>query len=345
MIIEYLPIESVKLDENQPRKIFDEDSLEKLKNSIAQKGIEVPLIVRECNEQDSIYILLDGERRLRSAKILGLKEVPCIIDCVKSAYPIISNFDARTKQLRLDFLKNKLTGEELDKALYELWISFENLSPEVLTAMGIKTSLHRDWRIPYISKETGIGYTQITMSLNKEDFKKRNENFHKKITGIIKSDPVKNKRYNRILSETSRHEGLREDDEKRKTVIEEYINEAISGDGKEFRENLKKISETKNPTEKEVREMFGLPSVKVEDTLNSPNPNPDHPDLSKYNKSVSELNTFFKEIVDEIDNYVAAIVGIEHAIKHLDSKSITKLKASALRVLELFEKRVSDEQS
>ena len=65
MIVEYLPVESIKTDNNQPRKIFDEDSLEQLKGSIREKGIEVPLIVREYEDKDSIYILLDGERRFR----------------------------------------------------------------------------------------------------------------------------------------------------------------------------------------------------------------------------------------------------------------------------------------
>ena len=122
MIVEYLPVESIKMDGNQPRKIFNEDSLEQLKGSIKGKGIEVPLIVRECEGSDSIYILLDGERRLRSAKSLSLKEVPCIIDNLKSVHPKIQEVDVVSKQLRLDFLKNKLTCEELDLALYDLWL-------------------------------------------------------------------------------------------------------------------------------------------------------------------------------------------------------------------------------
>jgi len=275
MNIEYLPIESIKIDSNQPRKIFNEESLKQLKESIKEKQIEVPLIVRECEEDDSIYILLDGERRLRSAQSLNMKEVPCIIDKLKSIHPRMQEIDVVSKQLRLDFLKNKLTGDELDVALYDLWLSLETVPQEVLTSMGIRSSANRDWRIPFISKETGIGYTQISMSLNKEDFKKRNKDFHEKIKSEMKSDPYKNKRYNRILGETARHEGLRNDDAKRKTVIEEYLNEAISGDGKELRDNLKKISETKSPTETQVREMFGL----------NDSPNPNHPDFPSPRRS------------------------------------------------------------
>ena len=61
---------------NQPRKIFTEESIIKLADSIRQHGIIQPLVVRkvECH-----YELVAGERRLRASKELGLKAVPCII--------------------------------------------------------------------------------------------------------------------------------------------------------------------------------------------------------------------------------------------------------------------------
>jgi hypothetical protein len=321
MNIEYLPIESIKIDSNQPRKIFDEESLGQLKESIREKNIEVPLIVRECKENDSIYILLDGERRLRSAKSLNMREVPCIIDNLKSVHPKMQEIDVVSKQLRLDFLKNKLTGEELDEAVYNLWLSLEILSSEELDSMGIKSSPNRDWKVPFISRETGIGYTQIKMSLNKEDFKKRNEDFHKKIYADIKDDPIKSKRYNRILGETSRHGGFRSDDDKRKTVIEEYINEAISGDGKELRENLKKISETANPTEKEVREMFGLEGKPKVDT--------NHPHF--------KFSTRFGEILLKANEQLTALEELKDNFKYIESNYIVQLKTRLVKMLKILD--------
>ena len=341
MIVEYLPLESIKLDSQQPRKIFNEESLEQLKESIRVKGIEVPLIVRECEEQDSIYIVLDGERRLRCATVLKLKEVPCIIDNVPSIHPKVSEIAVVSKQLRLDFLKDKLTGEELDRAIYELWISLGNLPQEILNIMGVKSSASRDWRVPYISREIGIGYTHITMSLNKEDFKQRNKKFHDKILKDVKDDLTKSRRYNRILGETSRHEGLRADDEKRKTVIEEYMNEAISGDGKELRERLKKISETKNPSEEQVREMFGLPKEAKKESLESPNPS--DPDLSRYNKDLPELEAYFREVVDKIYECQGHIVSLKHALKRFDPNYRTRLRASVYRMLEIINEYDSGE--
>jgi len=61
---------------NQPRKIFTEESILKLADSIRQYGIIQPLVVRKNGEN---YELVAGERRLRAAKELGLKTVPCII--------------------------------------------------------------------------------------------------------------------------------------------------------------------------------------------------------------------------------------------------------------------------
>ncbi len=66
----------IKPNPSQPRKHFYSDELTKLAKSISQEGILQPLIIR-INEGE--YQLVSGERRLRAAKIAGLKTVPCII--------------------------------------------------------------------------------------------------------------------------------------------------------------------------------------------------------------------------------------------------------------------------
>ena len=66
----------IKPNPSQPRKSFYSDELTKLAKSISQEGILQPLIVRI---NDGEYELVSGERRLRAAKIAGLKTVPCII--------------------------------------------------------------------------------------------------------------------------------------------------------------------------------------------------------------------------------------------------------------------------
>lgn len=61
---------------NQPRKNFNEDSLQELADSIKQYGIIEPLIVQK---NGSMYKIIAGERRWRAARIAGLKEIPVIV--------------------------------------------------------------------------------------------------------------------------------------------------------------------------------------------------------------------------------------------------------------------------
>ena len=71
-----LKINDVEPNKNQPRRIFNEDSLIELSESIKQHGIVQPLVVAK---QKDYYEIIAGERRWRAAKIAGLKEVPVII--------------------------------------------------------------------------------------------------------------------------------------------------------------------------------------------------------------------------------------------------------------------------
>ena len=71
-----LDIAKVEPDRNQPRKTFDEDELEELAESIKEKGILIPLLVRS---QEDYYQIIAGERRWRAARKAGLKKVPVIV--------------------------------------------------------------------------------------------------------------------------------------------------------------------------------------------------------------------------------------------------------------------------
>jgi len=66
----------------QPRKIFDEDSLQDLTNSIKERGIIQPIIVRKSSDDNSKYEIIAGERRWLAAQKAGLHEVPVVINDV-----------------------------------------------------------------------------------------------------------------------------------------------------------------------------------------------------------------------------------------------------------------------
>lgn len=71
-----ISINLIKNNSEQPRKIFDNDKILELSESIKNHGIVQPLILRKV---DNSYIIVAGERRWRAAKLAGLKEVPAII--------------------------------------------------------------------------------------------------------------------------------------------------------------------------------------------------------------------------------------------------------------------------
>lgn len=71
-----LPVGDIDANPNQPRKLFDDERLAELSQSIAEYGVISPLTVRLHYGR---YELVSGERRLRAARMAGLKKVPCII--------------------------------------------------------------------------------------------------------------------------------------------------------------------------------------------------------------------------------------------------------------------------
>lgn len=74
-----LPVEFIIASRANPRKDFDADQLEDLTNSIREKGVMQPLLVRPSDQGPDIYEIIAGERRWRAAQRAGLHEVPVII--------------------------------------------------------------------------------------------------------------------------------------------------------------------------------------------------------------------------------------------------------------------------
>ena len=75
-------VEEIMPNRAQPRRVFDQNSLIELSESIREHGLLQPIVVRECEEVvGSVfkYELIAGERRLRACKMAGLTEIPCIL--------------------------------------------------------------------------------------------------------------------------------------------------------------------------------------------------------------------------------------------------------------------------
>ena len=74
--VQYIPLGRIRPNPQQPRQGFDEVGLAELAASIRSCGILQPLTVRRAGDG---YELVAGERRLRAARIAGLREVPCLV--------------------------------------------------------------------------------------------------------------------------------------------------------------------------------------------------------------------------------------------------------------------------
>lgn len=74
--VEQVHVKSIKPNPYQPRKIFDEDAIQELCDSIKEHGILQPIIVRK---KGTAYEIVAGERRFRAAKLAGLDELPAIV--------------------------------------------------------------------------------------------------------------------------------------------------------------------------------------------------------------------------------------------------------------------------
>lgn len=75
--LNFIRITNIEPDRNQPRKVFNRDSLDELSASIAQHGVLQPIIVKPL--ENGQYRIISGERRWRAARLAGITEIPALI--------------------------------------------------------------------------------------------------------------------------------------------------------------------------------------------------------------------------------------------------------------------------
>ena len=106
----YLCTEDIDPCPVQPRKNFDEESLSELSESIKSYGILNPLTVRMRGGK---YELVAGERRLRAARLAGLKEVPCMLVDVNMEGASLIALVENLQRKDLDFIEEALGINQL----------------------------------------------------------------------------------------------------------------------------------------------------------------------------------------------------------------------------------------
>lgn len=130
-----IDVELIKANPNQPRKIFDEERLKELSESIKRHGLLQPVTV--IRDNDDTYILVAGERRLRAHKLAGLPTIKAIITNIEELQlreiAIIENIqrdDLNIIELAYSYAQlineHNITHEELSNRVFKSRTSITN---------------------------------------------------------------------------------------------------------------------------------------------------------------------------------------------------------------------------
>ena len=79
VVVKPIPLVQISPNPDQPRKTFNERELKELAESIREKGVLVPIILRSVQNKPYLYEIVAGERRYRAAQMAGLSEIPALV--------------------------------------------------------------------------------------------------------------------------------------------------------------------------------------------------------------------------------------------------------------------------
>ncbi len=161
----YCNIADIQVNPHQPRTEFDQAKIEELAQSIKEKGIIQPLLVREM---DIGYQLIAGERRLRAAKLAGLSRVPIIVKNVSEEeqieYSLIEN-------LQREDLNPIEEAEAYKKLMHDYDYTQQKLSQVLGKDRATIANLVRLLKLPSMIKkslahnEISVGHARCLLSI------------------------------------------------------------------------------------------------------------------------------------------------------------------------------------
>ena len=122
-----IPQEDILPNRSQPRNRFDTDALEGLAESIRQNGVLQPLIVRRT--ENGMYELIAGERRLRAARIVGVRRLPCIVMDVSNERSAVFALLENVQRQDLGFFEEA-------EAMFQIMVQFDLTQEDVAARLG-----------------------------------------------------------------------------------------------------------------------------------------------------------------------------------------------------------------
>ncbi|MBN2323154.1 MAG: ParB/RepB/Spo0J family partition protein [Spirochaetes bacterium] len=163
--VQRIPLSRIVSNADQPRKRFDERTIEELADSIKGNGLIQPVVVRRTN---SGYEIVVGERRFRAARLAGLEEIPAIV----KAFPDDKRFDiALIENLQREDL-NPIEEAQAFRAILERdTITQERLAARVGKSRSYIANMLRILDLPeeiqaYVSRGTiSVGQAKAILSI------------------------------------------------------------------------------------------------------------------------------------------------------------------------------------
>ena len=168
-----LPVDQIRPNPYQPRKVFDKEALQELSESIQQHGVFTPILVKKSIAG---YELVTGERRLRASKMAGLDTIPAIL----------VDFDDQ-QMMEIALLEN-VQREDLniieeakayEKLIQRLGYTQEQLAHRVGKSREHITNTLRLLKLPedvqnyVVAKQLSMGHVRALLGLKDEDMMRK----------------------------------------------------------------------------------------------------------------------------------------------------------------------------
>ena len=162
-------LSQVEPNREQPRKMFDEDALIELSESIKQYGVLQPLLVQK---KDNYYEIIAGERRWRAAKLAGVKEVPVIIkdysDQEVMEIALIENIQRKDLNPIEEAIAYKSLVNEYNLKQDELAKKMSKSRAAIANSMRL-LKLAEDVQEMIINQELSMGHARALLAIEHEE--------------------------------------------------------------------------------------------------------------------------------------------------------------------------------
>ena len=223
----YLPSHQLIPGEYQPRKVFSQQELLELAESLKNQGMLQPIIVRK--RHDNVYEIIAGERRWRASQLAGMTDVPVIIknitDNVACAFSLVENIQRKN----LNALEEAMA---LFRLHHEFHLSHEKIAETIGRSRVAVTNSLRLLSLPenvkqYLMNESlSMGHARALISLDVQQQATVAEKIIKQALSVRQTEEwVRQLQAPRDTQQERRHRGLSQD---RLSALTEYFGKVPS---------------------------------------------------------------------------------------------------------------------